>query len=119
MSDHPRALVCAGASLELDFYESKLEAIGVDDVVRDTGEAGIRSARLQRRLCHAGRILQAQGPARQRHDNIVMRVHVVPRVRPGRKTPFGHDHSVVLDLNRRCRFHAFSLLIVVKRRMQA
>jgi hypothetical protein len=40
-------------SLELDFHESKLKVIGVDDIVGDAGEAGIRSARLQRSLSHA------------------------------------------------------------------
>src|ERR1700688_2865201 len=52
-TDGDRSAPVYGVSLELDFHESKLKVIGVDHIVGDAGEAGIRSARLQGSLSHA------------------------------------------------------------------
>jgi hypothetical protein len=92
-------------SNQLDLDEAKFEGIGVDDIVRDTGGARIGRACLEANLPRAGRFLQSQYPAHERHDDIVMRVHVVSGIGSGCKAPLGDDDSAVSDLYQRGRFH--------------
>jgi hypothetical protein len=92
-------------SNQLDLDEAKFESIGVDDIVRDSGGARIGRACLEANLPRAGRFLQSQYPAHERHDDIVMRVHMVSGIGSGRKAPLGDDDSAVSDLYQRGRFH--------------
>ena len=65
--------------------------VGVDDVVSDAGSARIRPPGFELHLPRTGGFIQSQYTARQRHDDVVIGVHVVAGFGSGSKAPLRDD----------------------------
>lgn len=87
-----------GSSLQLDFEESKLECIGIDDIVVYPRSAAVGHTRGQLRIASTVRFDQPQYAAGQGNDHIVKRMDVLTGLSARGEPPLGDNYTRVVEL---------------------
>jgi hypothetical protein len=84
----------------LDLDESKVERVGVDDIVFDALAPRVRDMPLEgRRPRGSARLLEQKVAVEERHDDIIGLMDVPPRLRAGLKPPLGDPHMRLGDVD--------------------